>query len=177
MHPRSPEREKARYTEPSSSSLLVSPKDIIPVPSTSSKTVGSVKRKGSATLITSTPYKKYLEESNMKKKKVGTKKTKNKKPVIEKKLTIKKKKIESSSSESDGSEELQYDDTSEEDNDDAECLFCSGKYSEDVNGEKWAQCNQCFRWCHEDCGEVHEAKFTCPLCEKGTKGKRKILFD
>ncbi|KAL3272284.1 hypothetical protein HHI36_022764 [Cryptolaemus montrouzieri] len=37
---------------------------------------------------------------------------------------------------------------------DAECPYCSGNFSQDTRGEKWAKCDSCFKWAHEDCGDV-----------------------
>jgi hypothetical protein len=33
--------------------------------------------------------------------------------------------------------------------DDAAYLFCSGLFSESVDGEDWVQCSQCKKWAHE----------------------------
>ena len=34
----------------------------------------------------------------------------------------------------------------EEDEQDADCVFCTGHLSEDHNGEDWIQCAKCYRW-------------------------------
>ncbi|KAJ4431788.1 hypothetical protein ANN_20393 [Periplaneta americana] len=34
---------------------------------------------------------------------------------------------------------------------DAECLYCNGKFSFDKRGEKWTTCTKCGIWCHEEC--------------------------
>lgn len=33
----------------------------------------------------------------------------------------------------------------------AECMFCSGFFSDDHAGEQWIQCSKCFKWAHCDC--------------------------
>jgi hypothetical protein len=49
--------------------------------------------------------------------------------------------IQESSSESDMEIEFENDDCGDDVSDgDAECLFCTGLFSNDKNGEKWAQC-------------------------------------
>ncbi|KAJ9589286.1 hypothetical protein L9F63_017531 [Diploptera punctata] len=48
---------------------------------------------------------------------------------------------------------------------DAECLFCTGLYSEDTRGEKCAQCIDCHRWAHEDCG-ADEEPFVCLFAQR-----------
>mgnify|MGYP005983864261 CR=1 FL=1 len=37
---------------------------------------------------------------------------------------------------------------------DAECIFCCGLFSEDHFGEKWIKCAKCFTWAHLDCDNV-----------------------
>ena len=50
----------------------------------------------------------------------------------------------------------------------AECLFCTGLFSHDKHGEKWAQCVKCYHWAHEDYG-AGEDYFVCPCAEKCVK--------
>ncbi|KAJ9601585.1 hypothetical protein L9F63_000257 [Diploptera punctata] len=75
-----------------------------------------------------------------------------------------KRQLSSSSEKTDTERELIYSEFGADDAD-AECLFCTGLYSEDTRGEKWAQCINCHRWAHEDCG-AHEEPFVCPICSK-----------
>jgi hypothetical protein len=42
-------------------------------------------------------------------------------------------------------------DTDNGNDDDAECIFCLGLFSQDKCGEQWAQCTQCKKWGHCDC--------------------------
>jgi hypothetical protein len=74
--------------------------------------------------------------------------------------------IRESSSETDMEIEYETDDSGDDISDgDAECLFCTGLFSHDKHGEKWAQYVRCYRWAHEDCG-VEEDDFVCPMCKK-----------
>ena len=51
---------------------------------------------------------------------------------------------------------------------DAECTFCTGLFSHDQYGEKWAQCVRCYRWVRGDCG-VEEDYFVRTMCRKSVK--------
>ncbi|KAK9731068.1 hypothetical protein QE152_g14005 [Popillia japonica] len=77
---------------------------------------------------------------------------------------IKKKATEVSDSSSDeGDSEVVYNDESDEEDNDAECLFCTKLYSADKHGEQWVKCTKCYRWAHEGCGAEDE-NFTC-MCQ------------
>ncbi|KAK9721445.1 hypothetical protein QE152_g21566 [Popillia japonica] len=65
---------------------------------------------------------------------------------------------DSSSDESDS--KVVYNHESDEEDNDAECLFCSKLYSADKHGEQWVKCtNKCYQWAHED------ENSTCPMCQ------------
>jgi len=73
--------------------------------------------------------------------------------------------IHESSSETDMEIEYETDDSGDDISDgDAECLFCTGLFSHDKHGEKWAQCVRRYRWALENCG-VEEDYFVCPMCK------------
>ncbi|KAJ8898432.1 hypothetical protein PR048_003792 [Dryococelus australis] len=60
-------------------------------------------------------------------------------------LNCKRKFVDSSSSdESDDVFSIVSDSSGEEDND-AECLFCGCVFSDDKHGEQWIQCTVCYR--------------------------------
>nr|XP_049698141.1 jerky protein homolog-like [Helicoverpa armigera] len=149
-----------------STSSNVSPFALNPVPRLH-KNNSSSKRTGAASLITASPYKNSLVESLNKKQEKENKKTQkkrsNKKPQTGKKKDLKKKRVAevSSSSEDDDMPELA---DSSGDEYDAECPYCSGNFSQDTRGEKWAKCQGCFKWAHEECGEVASDNFLCSLC-------------
>jgi len=65
--------------------------------------------------------------------------------------------------------EFENDDSGDDISDgDAECLSCTGLFSRDNHGEKWAQCVRRYRWALEDCG-VEGDYFVCPMCRKSVK--------
>lgn len=151
-----------------STSSCVSPFVLNPVPRMPKNNSSSKKtRTGAASIITASPYKNSLEESLNKKQekeiKKGQKKRTIKKQQTTKKKAFKKKKVEevSSSSEDDDMPELA---DSSGDEYDAECPYCSGTFSQDTRGEKWAKCQVCFKWAHEDCGDIASNHFLCSLC-------------
>ncbi|CAH1998862.1 unnamed protein product [Acanthoscelides obtectus] len=145
---------------------LVSPTDICPLPSYKKQNTVS-RRSGKAVVITHTPYKielqASLEKRQMKaipKKKLDANLNQNSistqnqpstsganrsinqnQPSTSSAKRSKRIRIPShsnSSSESSGS--LKLDDLSSDESggSDAECLFCTGRFSEDKKGEKWA---------------------------------------
>lgn len=165
---------------------LVGPADISPLPilqepSTSREpqcTINVKKsRAGKAALITSSPYQQQLKESLSKskkrekpaKKRLFTELSNKKKSTSPKSQSRRTLRHSSSSSDSDTTEEeIQLIDSSDSefnmnDDNDAECLFCTGLFSQDTHGEKWGKCIQCYRWAHEECG-ADEDPFICHLC-------------
>ena len=99
------------------------------------------------------------------------------KPVIKRLFGTKSKRsskkskvgIQKSSSESDTENEFESYGSGDKISDgDADCLFCTGLFSHDKQGEKWAQCVRCCRWAHAECG-VQEGHFVCPMCRKSVK--------
>jgi len=157
---------------------FISPADVRPVrqltPKCSAITDQAQRSRASCSkLLTASPYRKQLRECREKKAL-----SLSKKPAIIKRLfgtkrkrSLKKGKvsIQESSSESDMEIEFESADSGDDISDqDAECLFCTGLFSHDKHGEKWAQCVRCYRWAHEDCG-VEEDYFVCPMCKKGVK--------
>ncbi|KAL1492292.1 hypothetical protein ABEB36_012766 [Hypothenemus hampei] len=54
---------------------------------------------------------------------------------------------------------------SKEPNDiEAECLFCSSKFSRDKHGEVWIQCLMCSMWAHVDCAGANKDEYICDFC-------------
>ncbi|XP_022830992.1 uncharacterized protein LOC111359630 [Spodoptera litura] len=131
---------------------LVSPKQLMPYPRMAEKRPRQVRRRGKAAIITASPYKAVLEERQNSKN--STPKVTNKKKM--KKTTKRSKK------------EKKADDGAEtSDNEDTECLYCQGLYSESSEG--WITCQTCGKWAHCGCAGVDdnddEAVHTCPFCE------------
>jgi hypothetical protein len=175
------QQEAANEEDNINQGTLVSPGDTVqvsrinePVPSTSHRG----RRRGSAALLTSSPYKSTLTES-LEKKKVLPAKTKlilspvnrskcgkaapNKKLISREAnmnlhrtvlLMIKNRHMFRLNSDSD------------DNGDDAQCPFCHGLFSSDNKGETWIQCTKCFQWEHERCDKRKERapKYICISC-------------
>ena len=56
------------------------------------------------------------------------------------------------------------DDSTEEKEQDADCVFRTGRFSEDHNVEEWIQCAKYFRWAHTLCVFMEE-DFVCEPCQ------------
>jgi hypothetical protein len=41
------------------------------------------------------------------------------------------------------------------------CTYCTGKFSDDVQGEMWVQSVMCEDWCHEEYAGAHKDKCIC----------------
>jgi len=57
------------------------------------------------------------------------------------------------------------DDSTEEEEQDADCVYCTGRSSEDRYGEEWIQCAKYFRWAHTLCARMEE-DFVCETCRE-----------
>jgi hypothetical protein len=44
----------------------------------------------------------------------------------------------------------------EEEEQDADCVYCTGHFFEDHNGGQWIRCVKYFRWVHTLCADVEE---------------------
>uniref|UniRef100_A0A6P7H6J4 Corepressor interacting with RBPJ 1-like n=1 Tax=Diabrotica virgifera virgifera TaxID=50390 RepID=A0A6P7H6J4_DIAVI len=88
-------------------------------------------------------------------------------PSTSKGKTSRRKRKVSSSSSSNSSEDSPLADSSSDESgeNDAECLFCTEKFSDDKYGERWLKCYQCGRWAHEDCREIKSSTFIWLFCE------------
>lgn len=102
-----------------------------------------------------------------------------KKTKLTKKVTVARKLILSSSEEEDNDvpyadDSCEDDLISDEDND-AECIYCTGRFSDDHNGEDWVRCASCTLWSHTSCADLGAAVFVCDFCakKKGKKLKKK----
>jgi hypothetical protein len=56
------------------------------------------------------------------------------------------------------------DDSTKEEEQDADCEFCTGGFSEDHNGEDWIRCAKYLRWAHTLCAGT-EVDFVCEPCQ------------
>lgn len=125
-------------------------------------------------MVTSSPYKASLLESQAKirgKKKSGDGAVNGKGNGAARRSFIGKKKKATRPDQEETSEEEsdpKYSDSSDGEDNDAECLFCGSMFSADVHGEQWVQCTVCYRWAHEYCG-ASDKTFVCPQCVKKRK--------
>jgi hypothetical protein len=137
-------------SSPNSVFPVVSPQQVMPYPAT--RKISRVTRKrGKTAIITSSPYKKQLEET-LEKKKQAEENKKRKKDAKEK---IKNKKTKSAKNK-------------KNDDDNVPCIYCQGKYLE--SNEGWAACSLCRNWAHCSCAglddEDDETVFVCELCKQ-----------
>ena len=56
------------------------------------------------------------------------------------------------------------DDSTEEEEQDAECVYCTSRFSEDRNGEEWIRCTKCCRWANT-LGAGKNEDFVCEPCQ------------
>jgi len=56
------------------------------------------------------------------------------------------------------------DDSTEEEEQDADCVYCTGRFSEDRSGEEWIRCTKCCRWAHI-LGAGKKEDFVCEPCQ------------
>lgn len=159
---------------------FILPHQISPVPVKKQKQSNRGRKPGKAQILTSSPYKRELQDSLKKKEnsvKTGTK-TKKINPVCKnllfnekkgKNILLRKQKdsIDFTSSES-GSDFIPNDSSDESPDrssqDDAKCIYCNSLYSEDQRGETWVQCISCRQWARELCSGVEKDYYLCEYC-------------
>lgn len=169
----------AAATESSKSSKSTSPFDINRIPQVKRRTSNRGRKARSSTVITSTPYKEQLVEA--KKAEQQAKKGRESKrgkgrgnvsadPKKEKRLLKSAENLKRSSSEneeevSSGQSELEHiPGVSPSKEDDACCLFCDTKLSEDRKGELWVACVVCSLWARIECTGLEKEIYICDFC-------------
>lgn len=174
----------------SSSSTKTSPFEIFPVPQIKKRMSTRGRKACSSTVITSSPYKAQLVETQKAKKEKETAmqersgqgqrgrrgrgcssvRSSGKSKQVKKRLSFK---LEDSSSDEDehasissGTSELEIIPgiTPSQNHEDAECIFCSGKFSEDSSGELWIMCLMCNLWAHTECAGAEKDNYICDFC-------------
>ncbi|CAH1979310.1 unnamed protein product [Acanthoscelides obtectus] len=50
------------------------------------------------------------------------------------------------------------------DDNDATCIFCDHRFSEDNTGELWVRCIMCRLWAHEQCSGAEKDDYVCDFC-------------
>ncbi|CAG5037687.1 unnamed protein product [Parnassius apollo] len=170
------EQEKENLPGPSRSNPIVTPFQISPVPTSKYRSSNRGRKPGKSEIISSSPYKKQLEEAINKKKLKkpfeNEYKNRNKEKKTKRNLkgkgkgkgkgksskSTKRKIFPEKDTESD-SDDTFASDESEEDipsyanvrqptGNDCICFFCNGKFTEDQRGEQWVQCFTCEGWVH-----------------------------
>ena len=67
-------------------------------------------------------------------------------------------------SDSDTELAVPFDDDSVGEEQDGDCVYCTGRFSEDHKGEKWIQCAKYFRWAYTLCVGMEE-DYICEPCQ------------
>lgn len=166
-------------TENISQKMLITPEAISPYPQLKRKLSNRGRKAGKACKITASPYKDQLEVNLLSKQHKQQKQSvpepqpstsgcqknkRKKKPMLESESSSDKDTISLSSDYSDDKPSvLQLNDS----NADAECMYCSGLFSDDKKGEEWIQCIACRQWCHVECSGTEYADFICDFCLQG----------
>lgn len=166
-----------------SNSKIITPFDIEPKIIKKGTVSNRGRKPSKSRIISSSPYKQELEEKeNNKKNKVEKAKVnlsklenveKNKtKKVQNKKGKVRKSKKEDSDTDTSASyrsassdEEELFEEPFEPIEQDAECFFCNGKFSEDVKGEQWVMCLMCDHWVHSECAGYEAGTYICDYCK------------
>jgi hypothetical protein len=115
---------------------------------------------GTSKEITSSPYKKCAEATQEKKIKQATK-SKTSWLALNALLGPSKRRNRTvcrdptppdTPSDSDTDLAVPFtDDSTDEEEQDADCVLCTGRFSEDHNAEEWIGCAKCFSWAHILC--------------------------
>ena len=157
------------------STSFVHPKVISPI----TKVVNTKrKRAEKSEVITSSPYKQKLQESEKKPKprkrqktndnNVEARKAKQTKQKTTSGKTTKAKQTKQKPKDKRKSmkkkSEKQNEDDSDDDNDDCMCLICGELYSDSAAGEQWVQCVRCKNWSHFLCTK-QESAYLCHNCD------------
>lgn len=168
-----------RNTEISGSSYCVSPSEIQPLPKITEVRNPKKRKCGTAAVLTSSPYKRYLEEEKKNKEEKDDLKRKRVEKLKEKSETVSFKKSEGKRNKNGkiipqkknwknkGSPTRRQEDAQEEE--DTECIFCQETYLNSASGEGWARCMSCSKWAHEECAGLDpevDDEFICDFCRK-----------
>lgn len=54
---------------------------------------------------------------------------------------------------------------SKPEDDDAVCMFCEGRFSNDTRGELWIMCFMCSMWAHNECAGAEKDNYICDFCK------------
>jgi hypothetical protein len=151
-----------KYTENTSTGFIL-PEDISPIQILRNKRSGRGWPRSSPEMLTSSPYKRKLEDFK-ETKIVSAWQTGNKEISKE----VKRRDYRLASFQADAIEE------NGNQTQDVVCTYGKGKFSDAVQGEIWVQCVVCEGWCHEECAGAHKNKFICDCC---LLDKQDIILD
>ena len=148
------QEDKGDDVEPAASTSLMSFRDLVPLPHKERPANAKKRRVGHAECITSSPYKRQLEESllspSTSKPGGKTKPRRKRSDAPARKKTNQRKKAKSNASD------VEAVDTTP-------CLFCQIPYNE--SRVAWWQCRQCSGWACAKCACVGKEKtFVCGMC-------------
>ena len=146
-------------TSKDTSFTFVTPEGIIPIPKIKETAKRISRKRGKTAILTSSPYKNELEESEqIKKQKLKGKVLVKKKLSNESQKRKNNKKVSTSAKKND---------SSDSETSDAECFYCGDFYSSSTEG--WIACSVCYRWAHILCAgmedEDDEAILICEHCK------------
>lgn len=133
----------------------MSPYDIAPLPRAVERGKGTKKRASqSSTILTSTPYKQYIEEQQMSKRAASNEgsrpKRTNKKqcPVSKKLFLAQSPKVKQRKN---GKQPLKVGNQPPASTDNTPCCICGKRFNEPP-ADSWTQCPKCDCWYHDSCG-------------------------
>ena len=124
--------------------------DISPYPVAKERVNRTRRRKGFTAVLTSSSYKQSLSEKPEK-----NEKTKGKSKLKKKLFSAENKKSKQTGATMTSA--LMVDN-------DTPCIYCTGLFSEDGQGEQWVMCKTCRKWVHTECAGADEDEFKCDLC-------------
>ncbi|KAG5870310.1 hypothetical protein JTB14_030567 [Gonioctena quinquepunctata] len=166
-------------------SFAVRTEDIIPLPKTKVVEKETKRKKETAAVLTSSPYKLELEQAKMEKEnkekgkemrrvaraqKMKEKEEKGKTTTSKRKTTntVSKagKKYKKGKCGVKVRRQLQFDDQSDSDESHTDCLYCNELYLCSKDRERWIKCSGCSRWAHEVCAgcDDEDDRFVCEYC-------------
>jgi len=112
-------------------------------------------------VLTSSPYKKLLENKKQSVKVVPGASNKRKLKVIPEPTG---KPVKAAKKKSIGKMKSGSKTKSAETDSDAECLYCQELFSKSAAGEKWIECTLCAQWAHVACAVDCGDNFVCDFC-------------
>ncbi|KAJ8721007.1 hypothetical protein PYW08_006472 [Mythimna loreyi] len=169
-------------------SRVILPADILPAPSTKKKTSNRGRKAGTASVITSSPYKRQLEDQIQRSEEVkrrrgsrggrgrgrgqgrGRARGRGRGRTATQRGT---QRNEFTDSEDDDGQQFDGSDSSSGDDvplaqypntSDTECIFCNAQFSNDTRGEIWVKCQSCDMWAHNDCAGAEGDYYVCDFC-------------